>query len=157
MGRQKKCLGTVEISNCLDKLDKIEKSFPSHPKTLEVLFQSGILTGSHAVMSAGDFNLITWSHSSDGSFSVGALERARHEDKPFPEHEHKQRLWLLCSKGSAIVTTGNKENMAMEQGDYAVVEPMTPHIIQAITEECTILMVTIPADPGLRHERTGKD
>lgn len=142
----------TRLSACLEKLDQIEKGF-SKAQTLDLLFQNGIITG-REVVTAGDFNLITWSHSSDGSFSVGALEKVRNEGKPFPEHVHEQRLWLLCSKGVATLDLIDKR-IDLNQGEYTVVEPLTRHVIHSNTSECVILMVTIPADPGLerKHER----
>lgn len=138
------------IANCLDKLERIENDLSKNPqtKTLEALFQTGTLTACEPVK-AGDFNLLKWSHSFDSSFSVGALERVRHDGNGFPKHEHEQHLWLLCSKGVARLHAENGHCIDLEKGDYTVVEPMTPHTILAQTKECVVLMVTIPKDPGL--------
>lgn len=148
--------GKTAINDCLRKLDEIEDSFASssHALTLETLFQAGTIVGCDSVQ-AGDFNLVTWSHSSDGSFSVGALERVRQDGEAFPKHEHAQRLWLLCSKGSALIIMDEGQEIFVEMGEYTVIEPNTQHLIQAKTEECVLLIVTIPADPGLRnrHDR----
>jgi len=148
--------GKTAINDCLRKLDEIEDSFASSPHalTLEVLFQTGIIIGCDSVQ-AGDFNLVTWSHSSDGSFSVGALERVRQNGEVFPKHEHAQRLWLLCSKGVALIIMDEGREILLKVGEYTVIEPNTQHLIQAKTKECVLLMVTIPADPGLRnhHDR----
>ncbi|MBI9086801.1 MAG: AraC family ligand binding domain-containing protein [Desulfobacterales bacterium] len=138
---------TAVISMCLEKLDQIEQGFSQHTQTISAMIQCGILTG-HEVVTAGDFDLMTWSHSADGSFSVGALEKVRNLGNPFPEHKHSQRLWLLCSRGIAVLEFNGK-NVDLKMGEYAVIEPMTPHSIHAKTPECTIVMVTIPADPGM--------
>lgn len=152
-GNHKKPSGQ-RINACLERLEKIEEGFREH-QTLMTLFESGLITG-RKIVSAGDFNLITWSHSSDGAFSVGVLEKVRNKGVSFPEHEHEQRLWLLCSRGSAVISLISQENdIYLHQGDYVVIEPLTKHIIQAESNECVLLMVTIPADPGMNrcHEK----
>ncbi len=147
-----------EIADCLRKLDEIEEGFTNSPHalTLEMLFQTGVLTDCDTVQ-AGDFNLVTWSHSSDGSFSVGALERVRYENQAFPRHEHDQRLWLLCSKGAAQLTMETDQKIDLKIGEYTVVEPNIKHLIEAKTEECVLLIVTLPADPGMNRGRIGQE
>lgn len=137
-----------EVNKCLKKLDEIEEKFQGR-HTLLALFEAGLITG-RKIIAAGDFNLVTWSHSSDGAFSVGVLEKTRNNKIPFPEHEHEQRLWLLCSKGTAVIVLPHEDRKVhLNQGDYVVVEPFVKHIIQAESTECILLMVTIPADPGM--------
>jgi quercetin dioxygenase-like cupin family protein len=134
----------MTIRPLIEKLDRLDESF----RSMEALFGCGLLTRGEVVQ-AGDWSMRIWSHSMDGAFSIGALERVRANGEPFPFHRHDQRSWVLCSKGQMEINFLDSRSHALNEGEYLVVAPGVSHSFLPLTRICVAVLVTIPSDPGL--------
>jgi len=133
------------LDEALVRLNELEPGL----RSLDTLFALGeVIKGEKGHHNAGDFDLTVWEHSMDG-FSVGAIVRARMDGKPFPSLNQSQKKWILCCKGRMKIVYG--ENIkTMGEGERLTIPSKTPHEIYPITEDCSAIIVTVPADPGMR-------
>lgn len=135
------------LGEIIGKLEQLEPQL----RTIDQLYESGSIMLGTRSSEVGDFRLYTWAHDLDGVFSAGCLQRVRLEGKPFPVHIHRERTWIMCSRGVFLVEDTEKQ-YELEKGGSVVIEPNIPHSLLPISEDCVAVFVTIPADAGYpRH------
>lgn len=136
-----------ELDLVLKKMEVLESGL----QTLEMLFAAGAIVplpdGKNRV---GDWDMKIWEHSVDNGFSVAAIERARQTGAPFPCVVHRQKKWILCSQGEIKVVCGSEVRI-LNEGQRMTVPPDTAHKIVPATAKCSAVLITIPADPGMRR------
>lgn len=133
-----------ELVEAIERLNELEPGL----RSLDTLFALGVIeTKSEGGHQAGDWDLHIWAHNLKG-FSVGAIERVRNAGEPFPMLVHAQKKWIICSKGTIKIVCEKKEAI-LREGQRVTVKPMTSHKIYAVSEACTVVFVTVPADPGM--------
>ena len=140
----------MDGSTLNESMEKVKSLEPSLT-TLRTLLESGGITRDE-VFHAGDWDMRVWGYSGK-TFSVAALSRVRQDGAPFPEHQHEQKKWVLCSKGKVAVTYADGRVEVLRKGGHLIVLKRTLHSISAQTPECEILWVNIPPEPDL-HDGT---
>lgn len=132
------------LSHMIDELESMEPEL----RTIDRLLAKGELTTGLGMIEGGDFRQTLWSHSWDGMFSVGCIERVRHNGEAFPMHTHNMRQWIMCCTGALLLHFEGLPARRLKEGDYLVIEPNTPHEIEPLSECCVAVFTTIPADEG---------
>lgn len=140
------------LSHLIDQLEALEPRL----RTVDRLLAHGKLINNDGILDGGDFQETIWSHSWDGLFTVGCMERVRHRGESFPVHAHRQKQWMMCSLGSLAVSMDGGEPRVIKEGEYLVIEPDTPHEVIPVSEACVVVFTTIPADEGLCHDTAPK-
>ena len=138
-------LGKSELVKAIERLDELEPEL----RSLDTLFALGeVITRSEGGFQAGDFDVNIWGHGLEG-FSAGAIVRARMDGEPFPMLSQEQTKWVLCCKGKFKIAHDEAETM-LEVGQCLLLSPRITHTIYPAAKECVAVMVTVPADPGMK-------
>lgn len=128
------------------QMEALEASFP----TIQSLLSRNLILQKDGA-AAGDWDMTPWARFANETFSFAVLSKARSDGIPFPMHVHGQRAWLLCSFGHASIRFSHGRTHTLTQGDYLVIDSGTGYEVLADgPEQSTILIITIPADPGIQ-------
>jgi mannose-6-phosphate isomerase-like protein (cupin superfamily) len=134
------------LAMAIERLDELEPGL----RSLDTLFALGaIMTKGEGGYQAGDWDFHIWGHTL-GGFSVGAIERRRQNEEPFPMVYHTQRKWIICSSGQLKVASEGRETI-LNKGEELVIPSMVPHQIYPISKKGIAVLVMVPADPGMQR------
>ena len=133
------------LDEAIERLNELEPGL----RSLDTLFVLGeIITKNEGGFQVGDFDFRIWNHCLEGS-SVGAIFRSRQDGKPFPQLVQSQKKWILCCKGEMKILHGDQET-TISEGGHLTIMPRTPHEIHPVSEDCSAIIVIVPADPGMQ-------
>ncbi len=140
------------VDEIINKLEKLEPEL----RSIDRLYSTGCIHRGATFSDAGDWQVYTWKTSFEGDFTAGAMQRVRQNGEPFPAHVHKERAWIMCSRGEVRVRVAETDR-DLKVGDFVVIDPDILHEIYALSKSCCVVFVTIPADMGYEHgyERSG--
>jgi len=120
-----------EMTNSLPTLEELVNSCPSE----EILCEGGTSLGTGI-----------------GLFKIPEImvQRARLSPGSFPEHFHKEHVWIICYKGEAVISIdGEMRNFGPKS--WAYLEPNVPHSIE-VKKDLFLIYITIPASEGFPND-----
>ena len=74
---------------------------------------------------------------------ISAAQRYNSSGCEFPRHAHQEKEWLIVYRGEMILEL-NGTTRHLKAGDYAVIEPETPHRA-TFPMDCWYLAITVPS------------
>lgn len=131
----------------VDRLENLDVAF----RSIESLLEKEPPRNAYEI---GDFRLAIWAdHGLLPECSIATLERVRFDGCPFPSHGHDQNAWLVCVRGSCRIRLDNGgADAVLVPGAHFRSKPGSAHSIYPESRDCACILLTVPADPGLRGE-----